>query len=37
METTKQNSDEDRYMIAKYTEDNGASQAAKFSKNKYLT
>ena len=30
-------SDEDRYTIAKYARDNGASQAAKFFKNKYPT
>ena len=30
-------SDEDKYMIVKYDKDNGASQAAKFSKNKYPT
>ena len=30
-------SDEDRYMIAKYAKDNGASKAAKFLKNKYPT
>ena len=36
METTR-HSDEDRYTIAKYAKDNGASQAAKFFKNKYPT
>ena len=30
-------SDEDRYTIAKYAKDNGASQAAKFFNNKYPT
>ena len=30
-------SDEDRYTIAKYAKDNGASKAAKFFKNKYPT
>ena len=30
-------SDEDKYMIVKYDKDNGAPQAAKFSKNKYPT
>ena len=30
-------SDEDRYLIAKYAEDHGASQAAKFFKNKFPT
>ena len=30
-------SDEDRYTITKYAKDNGASQAAKFFKNKYPT
>ena len=35
--TQSKYSDEDRYTIAKYAEDNGASQAAKFCKNKYPT
>ena len=33
--TQSKYSDEDRYTIAKYAKDNGASQAAKFSKRKY--